>query len=136
MNAPVLTPDRAAEIVAAPLRVALVGTPMVIIYKLSPLTYQLAKRLVKIDNIGLCNIVAGETVVRELIQDQASPAEVAAEVGTLLTDRAYEATIVRKLGEVRSKLGRGGASANVTRLALTLCGRRNDTIAKRPESSQ
>ncbi|MEI7817782.1 MAG: lipid-A-disaccharide synthase, partial [Desulfuromonadales bacterium] len=43
------------------LEIALVGTPMVIIYKLSPLTYQIAKRLVKVPNIGLCNIVAGET---------------------------------------------------------------------------
>jgi lipid-A-disaccharide synthase len=118
------------------LEIALVGTPMVIIYKLSPLTYQLAKRLVKINNIGLCNIVAGETVVRELIQDQANPTAIAAEVGTLLTDHTYHAEIVRKLGEVRSKLGRGGASANVARLALTLCGRCSETIANRPGSPQ
>jgi lipid-A-disaccharide synthase len=103
------------------LEIALVGTPMVIIYKLSPLTYQLAKRLVKVDNIGLCNIVAGETVVQELIQDQANPAAIAAEVGKLLCDTAYHATIVRKLGEVYSKLGSGGASLRVAKLALRLC---------------
>ena len=103
------------------LEIALVGTPMVIIYKLSPLTYQLAKRLVKVPNIGLCNIVAGETVVRELIQDQANPAAIAAEIGKLLSDTACHAEIVRKLGEVRAKLGRGGASANVARIALDLC---------------
>ena len=112
------------------LEIALVGTPMVIIYKLAPLTYQLAKRLVKVPNIGLCNIVAGETVVQELIQDQANPAAIAAEVGRLLTDQAYNATIVRKLGEVRAKLGHGGASSHVARLALTLCGRHDDTDAK------
>lgn len=112
------------------LEIALVGTPMVIIYKLAPLTYQLAKRLVKVPNIGLCNIVAGETVVQELIQDQANPSAIADEVGRLLTDQAYNATIVRKLGEVRAKLGHGGASSHVARLALTLCGRSDDTDAK------
>lgn len=105
------------------LEIALVGTPMVIIYKLSPLTYQLAKRLVKVPNIGLCNIVAGETVVSELIQDHANPEEIAAEVGKLLTDHAYHAAIVNKLSDVRAKLGRGGASANVAHLALRLCDR-------------
>jgi len=114
------------------LEIALVGTPMVIIYKLSPLTYQLAKRLVKIDNIGLCNIVAGETMVRELIQDQANPDEIAAEIGTLLTDHTYETAIRNKLGEVRSKLGGGGASRHVARLALALCGRCNDTAVAQP----
>ena len=104
------------------LEIALVGTPMVIIYKLAPLTYQLAKRLVKVPNIGLCNIVAGETVVHELIQDQASPAAIADEVGTLLTDQTYHATIVHKLAAIRSKLGQGGASVRVAHLALTLCG--------------
>ena len=111
------------------LEIALVGTPMVIIYKLSPLTYQLAKRLVKVPNIGLCNIVAGETVVRELVQDQANPAAIAAEVGKLLTDEAYHTAITGKLGDVRAKLGRGGASVNVARLALALCGRRSETAA-------
>jgi lipid-A-disaccharide synthase len=109
------------------LEIALVGTPMVIIYKLSPLTYQLAKRLVKIDNIGLCNIVAGETVVKELIQDQANPEAIAAEVGTLLTDHAYHTAIVAKLGDIRAKLGRGGASVNVAHLALALCGKDGTT---------
>jgi len=118
------------------LEIALVGTPMVIIYKLSPLTYQLAKRLVKVPNIGLCNIVAGETVVRELIQDQANPAAIADEVEKLLTNRSYHSAIAGKLGDVRAKLGRGGASALVARLALTLCGERYDEAAPHPGSKQ
>jgi len=111
------------------LEIALVGTPMVIIYKLSPLTYQLAKRLVKIDNIGLCNIVAGKTIVQELIQEQANPTAIAAEIGTLLSDDAYHSEIVRKLGEVRAILGCGGASINVARIALALCDRSTVTSA-------
>ncbi len=102
------------------LEIALVGTPMVIIYKLSPLTYQLAKRLVKVPNIGLCNIVAGGTVVKELIQDAANPEMIGAEIRRILTDPAYNSAIRLGLAEVRSKLGHGGASRNVAKLLLSL----------------
>ncbi|BCS52429.1 lipid-A-disaccharide synthase [Geobacter sp. SVR] len=101
------------------LEIALVETPMVIIYKLSPLTYQLAKRLVKIDNIGLCNIVAGETVVQELIQEQANPVAIAAEIGRFLDDDAYTTAVRGRLALIRQRLGGGGASANIARLLLT-----------------
>ena len=105
------------------LEIALVGTPMVIIYKLSSLTYQLAKRLVKISNIGLCNIVAGETVVQELIQDDARPDRIDAEIGTILSDDAYNGAIRQKLATIREKLGIGGASKHTARLTLELMGR-------------
>lgn len=104
------------------LEVALVGTPMVIIYRLAPLTYEVAKRVVRIKHIGLCNIVAGETVVRELIQDQANPEEIAGEIARLLTDQTYRDTMTKKLGNMRAQLGCGGAAENVARLALELCG--------------
>lgn len=102
------------------LEIALVGTPMVIIYKLSPLTYQLAKRLVKVPNIGLCNIVAGETVVQELIQDQANPERIATEIERLLTDNSYAGSVSGKLKSIWSKLGNGSASARVAQLAFTM----------------
>ena len=102
------------------LEIALVGTPMVIIYKLSPLTYQFAKRLIKVPNIGLCNIVAGETVVRELIQEHANGKEIAAEITAILTNADYQGKIVDKLAAIRAKLGHGGASARVARLAISL----------------
>lgn len=102
------------------LEIALIGTPMVIIYKLSPLTYMLAKRLVKIEHIGLCNIIAGETVVRELIQHEANPALISEEIEKILGNVLYASEIQQKLSAVRSQLKRGGASANVARLALSL----------------
>lgn len=102
------------------LEIALVGTPMVIIYRLSPLTYQLAKRLVKVEHIGLCNIVAGETVVRELIQDDASPEQIAAEIGAILGDPDYNQKIRSKLASMPDQLGRGGASVNVARLLMSM----------------
>lgn len=100
------------------LEIALVGTPMVIIYKLSPLTYQLAKRLVKVDNIGLCNIVAGEAVVKEFIQEEANPVMIADEICSILTNAGYAGAIREKLAAIRDRLGGGGASANVARLIL------------------
>ena len=102
------------------LEIALIGTPMVIIYKLSPLTYMLAKRLVKIEHIGLCNIIAGETVVKELIQQDATPAKIAAEIERILGNVRYADGIKQKLSAVRSQLKRGGASENVARLGISL----------------
>ena len=98
------------------LEIALVGTPMVIIYKLAPVTYQVAKRLVKIEHVGLCNIVAGETIVKELLQDDASPEKIAAEIGAILGDATYEIGMRQKLATIQGKLGGGGASKNVAKL--------------------
>jgi lipid-A-disaccharide synthase len=102
------------------LEIALIGTPMVIIYKLSPLTYMLAKRLVKIEHIGLCNIVAGEAVVKELIQHEANPGRIAAEIENILGNVLYASEIQQKLSKVRSQLKRGGASANMAKLTLEM----------------
>jgi lipid-A-disaccharide synthase len=104
------------------LEIALVGTPMVIIYKLAPLTYQIAKRLVKVAHIGLCNIVTGKTVATELIQDEANPQRIVEEMSRILDDEAYGSSIRQGLASVRSKLGGGGASANVARLIPELIG--------------
>ena len=141
--APVITRGRIHDLIRAcdaiisvsgtvTLEIALIGTPMVIIYRLAPLTYQAAKRVVKIKHIGLCNIVAGETVVRELIQDQANPEEIAGEIERLLTDQDYRDTMTDKLGNMRAQLGCGGAAENVARLALGLCGQPAGSSGRRP----
>jgi lipid-A-disaccharide synthase len=98
------------------LEIALVGTPMVIIYKLAPLTYLVARLLIHIEHFGLCNIVAGETIVRELLQDEASPEKIAAEIGEILENEAYETAMRQKLAAIQGMLGGGGASRNVARL--------------------
>jgi lipid-A-disaccharide synthase len=100
------------------LEIALIGTPMVIIYKLASTTYMLAKRLVKIEHIGLCNIVAGETVVKELIQEEASPEKISAEIEKIIGNVLYTIEMKQKLAAVRSQLKCGGASENVARLAI------------------
>lgn len=102
------------------LEIALVGTPLVIIYKLAPLTFQLAKHLVKVEHIGLCNIVAGETVANELIQDDASTTQIAAEVAKILNDNTYAAEIKKRLSRVRERLGGGGTDQHVAALVESL----------------
>ncbi|HEY6837736.1 MAG TPA: lipid-A-disaccharide synthase [Geobacteraceae bacterium] len=102
------------------LEIALVGVPMVIIYRVSPLTYAVGKRLIRVDHIGLCNIVAGDRVVQELIQHDAEPEKIAAEIGRILTDDTYAAGMKRRLGTIREKLGSGGGSARVAALALDM----------------
>jgi len=102
------------------LEAALMGAPMVIIYRVSPLTYAVGKRLIKVDHIGICNIVAGERVVRELIQDDAEPAWIAAEIARILTDNDYAQEMRAKLAGIRAKLGSSGASERAARLAEDL----------------
>ena len=102
------------------LEIALVGTPMVIIYRLAPLTYQLAKRLIKIKYIGLCNILAGRSVAEELIQDKATPDAIANSLFAILTEPDTAALRRSELSIIRGCLEKGGASVNVARLALEM----------------
>jgi len=108
------------------LEIALIGTPMVIIYKLAPLTYQIARRVVKIEHIGLCNIVAGRGLVKELIQDQANPEAIAAEIVKTITDAAYRTKMTSDLATTRGKLGGGGAAKRTASLALDLINCKRD----------
>ncbi len=85
-------------------------TPMIVVYKVSPLTYWLGKHLVKIDNIALVNIVAGERVVPELIQNHAQPERIRTEIERFVSDRAYYFNTKHQLEVIRKKLGPPGAS--------------------------
>ncbi len=102
------------------LEIALIGVPMVIIYRVSPFTYEVGRRLVKVDHVGICNIVAGERIVQELIQHDAEPARIAGEIERILTDPVYAATMKKKLSSVREKLGSGGGSTRVAELVLAM----------------
>lgn len=105
------------------MEIALLEVPMVIIYKVSPLTYQVGRHFIKVDHIGICNIVSGERVVPEITQYDIEPERVADELARMLTDREYSGTIRHKLRRVRSLLGESGASERVARLALGLIDR-------------
>lgn len=95
----------------ATVETALTGTPMVVVYRLSGLTYALGKPLVNLPNYAMVNLIAGKTVVPELIQKDLTPERVAAETLRLLDDGGPRATMLRDLEAVRAKLGGGGATA-------------------------
>lgn len=105
------------------LEIALMQVPMVIIYRVSPLTYAIGKRLVKVEHAGLCNIVSGERVVPELIQDDANPGAIVRELRRYLDEPDYAGAVRTKLAAVREKLGSGGCSERVASLALELIGK-------------
>jgi lipid-A-disaccharide synthase len=104
----------------ATLEIALLTVPMVICYKLSPLTYWLGRLLVKTKFIGLPNIVAGKGIVKEFIQHEATAENLAAEVTRMLTDEDYCATMRENLSDVKQRLGQGGGSKNMALLALEM----------------
>ncbi len=103
---------------SATLQAALARTPMVIVYKLSPLTYWIARRLIHLKSIGLVNIVAGKPIVPELIQGDASAERISAEVGRLLRDDEARERMRQALKEVADRLGAAGASNRAATIIL------------------
>lgn len=104
----------------ATLETALLGTPLVVIYKVSALSYLIGRMLISVDHIGLVNIVAGKTVAPELIQHQANPERIAAEVLAILGDADRRRIIKEELSQLREKLGRPGAARRAADMALSL----------------
>ena len=102
----------------ATVQAALHDTPMVIVYRMSPLSYRLVRRLVTVDKIGMVNLIAGEKIVPELIQDAFTPATVAGEAISMLTDELRVERIRAGLAKVREKLGGPGASRRAAEAIL------------------
>jgi len=98
------------------LQAALLGKPMVIAYKVSLLTYMIARILVRIKDIGLVNILAGKRVVSELIQGDARPEKIALEAEKILKDKEHREQIKKELQQVKSMLGPPGASERGARI--------------------
>jgi lipid-A-disaccharide synthase len=86
------------------LQAALAGTPLVVSYRVHPLTYFLARRLVEVPHVGLVNLVAGERVAPELLQHEATPDSLAAALLPLLRDGEARARALRGLARVREAL--------------------------------
>ena len=93
----------------ATLEAALLDVPMVVVYRVTPLTALLAKPLVRTKYFGMVNLIAGRQVAPELIQAEFTPERVAAETGRLLRDPAARAAMRADLAEVRRRLGPPGA---------------------------
>ncbi|MCB2148049.1 MAG: lipid-A-disaccharide synthase [Deltaproteobacteria bacterium] len=102
------------------LEAALYGIPMVIVYKVSPLSYWLGKRLIKVKHIGIVNLIVQKELLPELIQDNASPQTIADTVIAMISDQERLRQIEQELSSVRDLLGGAGASDRVARIALDL----------------
>jgi lipid-A-disaccharide synthase len=102
----------------ATLETALMMRPMIIVYRLARLTYALARLLVRVDHIGMANIIAGEKIVPELIQHEMTAERIVAESKTILNDDRLRERMIAKLTEVRAKLGAPGAAGRVADIAL------------------
>jgi lipid-A-disaccharide synthase len=107
----------------ATVQAALHERPMVVVYRLSELTYRLGKPFVKVDTYAMANLVAGTRVVPELIQQDFTPERVAAEAVSFLTDSARSARVRASLRDVRTKLGAPGASGRAAASILEVAGR-------------
>jgi lipid-A-disaccharide synthase len=125
----VLVRDRAdAVLAAADVAITASGTatvqaaihqcPMVVVYKLSPMTYRLGKPFVQVDTYAMANLIAGTRLVPELIQNGCTPARVVEETVALVEDRPRRATVVAGLREVRNRLALPGASGRAADAVL------------------
>ena len=104
----------------ATLETALLETPMVVVYKVSAPSYAIGRRFVSVDHIGLVNIIAGRTIVPELIQGEANPERIASEVRELIVRRGQVREVKAALAEIRGKLGTPGASQRTARIACDM----------------
>ncbi len=102
------------------LEAAIVGVPMVVAYRLPKLSFCLAKFLVKVPYVSLVNLLAGEELVPELLQDKATPENLAKALEKYLVDKNKAQKLRQRLGEIKKSLGAPGAAWRAAELALTL----------------
>jgi lipid-A-disaccharide synthase len=107
----------------ATLETAIMGVPMVITYRISPLSFSIAKRVVKVPYVGLVNLVAGEEVAPELLQEDVTPQIIAEKSLEILNDNDRKTVIKQKLEGVRKSLGEPGASARTAKIAFEMMNR-------------
>jgi len=107
----------------ATLEVGLLGTPMVVLYRLARWSYVLARLLVRLPNFAMVNLVLGREVVPELLQGEAEPERIAAEARRLLAGGEALARMREGLAELRPRLGEGGASARAAQQVAAVLAR-------------
>ena len=113
----------------ATVEAALAAVPTVIVYRVSPFTFAVARRLIRVEHVGMANLLAGERVFPELIQDDFTPAHLAREVLKLIKDPERIVAVRRGLATVIRRLGGPGASRRAARVALELIASR-ETLAQ------
>ena len=107
------------------LEIALLGTPHLIAYKVSPWSYRILKRLVKIPYVGLCNIVSGEPLITELLQDDVTEVRLDQLLTDLMTHPQSQQRADNIRQQVRSALGPAGGADNAAKLVLQMLSENN-----------
>ena len=117
----------------ATLEGAILGKPMVIIYKVSLLSSWVGRAMIRVNHIGLVNLVAGKEIVPELIQKDANPKRIAEEALRILRDRDLRQRMIESMAGVRQSLGEPGAAQRVARIVTSMIneGNRKIPIANR-----
>ena len=104
----------------ATLETGLLGVPMIIIYKVSPFSALIGRMIINVRHMGLVNIIAGKTIVPELIQSDVNGQRIASEALAILLNEEKRQEIVAHLAEIRAKLGEPGAARRAAQLALDM----------------
>lgn len=100
----------------------LIGTPYLIFYKTFPLNYYLLKPVVKVDKLGIANLLLKKEAVKEFIQNDFTPQNLADEALKILNDKSYRQKISEDLKHVWEILGSGNASRNAAKLVKEAAG--------------
>ncbi|MGA8299360.1 MAG: lipid-A-disaccharide synthase, partial [Terriglobales bacterium] len=101
----------------ATIEAALMGTPFVMVYRVSPLTYALGKPRVKVAHFAMVNVIAGEETVPELVQSRFTAENIVAELGKIIPDGEPRSRMLQGLAGVRERLRRGSTSVHPAELA-------------------
>jgi len=115
----------------ATVQCALHERPMVVVYRLSAVTYALAKRLVRVEHIAMPNLVAGRRIVPELVQDEFTPERVADETVKFLQDRELYTHTREQLRAVRTRLGGPGGSGRAADAVIAVATANNAQVNSR-----
>jgi len=104
------------------LEIGLLEVPMVIVFKIAALSHYILSKMVSVKHLGLVNIIPGKEVVKEFIQQNAKPPDIAEEALRLLNDKKYYESMKHELSLIRQQLGGGEGSKNVAKLAYQMLG--------------
>lgn len=104
----------------ATLETAMMEVPMIIVYRVSSISFWVGKRVVKVPYIGLANLVAGRKIVPELLQDDVTPPRIAQEAQDILSNTQIREHMIEQLRNIRKRLGTRGASERAARIALKM----------------
>ncbi len=105
---------------SATLETAMLNVPLCIVYRLSPISYVLGKALFKLPFLGIINLIAGREIAKELLQHDAVPHRMASELVRLMTDAPARKKMLNDFQEIRSKMGKPGASRRAAEKILEL----------------